>query len=166
MSPVTSPHSEQEAQLAELAAALAEIDSVPPHLLALAEATFTWRTIDAELALAELVFDSACDPAPAGPTRSGGPNRSGGSVRTLAFHGPDVTLEIEVSQAGIVGQVIPASGGHVTGMATDAGFDEAPIDETGCFVLRAPPPGPVRLRVDTGARVVGTSWVRLSRASR
>jgi hypothetical protein len=154
---VALPLSEEQDLLAELAAALHEAASVPPHLLAAAEATLTWRTVDAELALAELVFDSACDPAPAGPTRSGG------SVRTLAFHGTDIALEIEVSQAGIVGQVIPGNGGQVTGMDMHGVFDEAPIDDAGCFVLRAPPPGPIRLRVATGARIVGTSWVRLAR---
>jgi hypothetical protein len=155
---VTSPLPEQQAQLDELAAALGEAGSVPEQLLAAADAALTWLTVDAELALAELVFDSACDPAPAGPTRSGG------SVRTLAFHGADIAVEVEVSQAGIVGQVIPASGGHITGTAMHGAFDEAPIDEIGCFVLRAPPAGPIRLRVDTGAHSIGTSWVRLSRA--
>jgi hypothetical protein len=157
---VASPHPEQQAELAELAAALREATSVPPELLALADEALTWRTVDAELALAELVFDSACDPAPAGATRSGG------SVRTLAFHGRDIALEIEVSRAGIVGQVIPATGGHVTGLSMYGAFDRAPIDETGCFVLGVPPAEPVRLRVDTGARVVSTIWLRLARASR
>lgn len=159
MSPVASPHDEQQALLAELTAALREAASVPPPLLAAADETLTWRTVDAELALAELVFDSACDPAPAGPIRSGG------SVRTLAFHGTDIALEIEVSRGGIVGQVIPADQGHVTGLSMHGVFDRALIDETGCFTLGAPPHGPVRLRVDTGARRVSTSWVRLARAS-
>jgi hypothetical protein len=159
MSAVASPHPEQQALLAELAAAMRESASVPPQLLAAADATLTWRTVDADLVLAELVFDSACDPAPAGATRSGS------SVRTLAFHGRDIALEIEVSRAGIAGQVIPADGGQVTGLSMHGVFDRAPIDETGCFVLGAPPPGPIRLRVDTGARRVGTCWVRLARAS-
>jgi hypothetical protein len=158
---VASPHSDEQALLAELATALRESTSVPPPLLAAADAALTWRTVDAELALAELVFDSACDPAPAGATRSGG-----GGVRALAFRGSEIALEIEVSRAGIVGQVIPAGAGVVTGLSMHGVFDEAQIDETGCFVLGAPPHGPVRLRVDTGVRRVSTSWVRLTRPPR
>ena len=157
---MVSPLPEEQVLLAELAEALRESTSVPAQLLAAADATLTWRTVDAELEMADLVFDSACDPAPAGATRSGG------SVRTLAFHGRDISLEIEVSRAGIVGQVIPADGGQVTGVSMHGVFDRAPIDETGCFMLGAPPLGPIRLRVDTGARRVGTCWVRMARAPR
>ena len=55
MNPTT--HDPDDRLLAELAAALDAADPVPARVLDAAKESFTWRTIDAELA--ELVFDSA-----------------------------------------------------------------------------------------------------------
>ncbi|HKS98308.1 MAG TPA: hypothetical protein VJT31_02160 [Rugosimonospora sp.] len=150
-----SPHSDDEALLAELAEALREGASVPTHYVDAAQAALSWRTVDAELAIAELTFDSACDPEPAGATR-------GGSARTLAFRGGELSVEIEVTDAGIAGQVIPASGGQVEVQTAMGAADSAPIDEIGCFVLGAPPAGPVRLHARTGRHRIATSWVSLA----
>lgn len=54
--------------------------------------------------LAELVFDSACDPEPAGPIRAVG------SARLLAFRTDRLAIDIEVTESGLVGQVYTLDG--------------------------------------------------------
>jgi hypothetical protein len=152
---VTLPQWEDEgALLAELGAALAEARAVPPEFAAVGEATFAWRTVDAELMLAELLFDSAVD--------QGLPVRSGhGSTRSLAFGGAGVTIEIEVGPTGIVGQVSPPSDGQIVCQTVDGDCGAAQLDEVGLFVLPAPPSGPIRLRASTAGYRLATSWVRV-----
>jgi hypothetical protein len=139
--------------LTDLGAALGGAASAPPEFAEAARAALTWRTVDAELVLAELVFDSAADADLLARTRSRGP------ARTLAFQGSGVTVEIELTEAGIAGQVSPAHGGQVTGERADGVFGRAAIDEIGCFLLESPPPGPIRLRAQTGRFNLVTGWV-------
>ncbi|MEV0727442.1 MULTISPECIES: hypothetical protein [Polymorphospora] len=144
--------------LAELGAALRDPGPVPEEFLTAALAAFAWRTVDTDLAIAELTFDSACDPAPAGPVRSAGTARS---ARTLAFRTGPVSVELEVTGAGIVGQLTPASGGLITARTPDGRYDESPIDQVGFFSLGPPPAGPVQLWARTGGRTLATAWVSL-----
>ncbi|WP_435205014.1 hypothetical protein [Micromonospora sp. bgisy143] len=148
------PPADDAALTAELGAALREGASVPEELLTAARAAFAWRNVDAEVALAELTFDSACDAAPA-------LIRSAGSTRTLSFRSAVVTLEIEVTDAGIVGQLSPPRGGRVSAQTASGTYAEAPVDAVGFFSLDAPPPGPVRLRAHTDDYSVATTWVSL-----
>lgn len=150
------PPVDDDALLAELRVALRESREVPDDFLTAARAALTWRTIDAELAVAELVFDSACDPEPAGLTRSSG------SARTLTFRSGPVVVEIEVTGAGITGQLSPAAGGRVTARTTGGTYDQAEVDAVGFFTLGAPPPGPVRIHATTSEYEIATSWVSLS----
>ena len=94
-------------------------------------------------------------PEPAGPTRSAG------SARTLSFRSGSVVVEIEVSDAGIVGQLSPSGGGRVTARTASGTYDEAPVDAVGFFSLGVPPPGPVQLRARTVGYAVATAWVCL-----
>ncbi|MCZ7422274.1 MULTISPECIES: hypothetical protein [unclassified Micromonospora] len=140
---------------AELGAALWDGGGVPEEYVTAARAAFAWRTVGAELTLAELIFDSASETEPAGLTRSAG------SVRTLSFRGGPVVVEIEVTDAGIVGQLSPAGGGRVSARTTSGTYDEAPVNAVGLFSLGAPPPGPIQLRADAGGHTVVTDWVCL-----
>ncbi|TDC68278.1 hypothetical protein E1193_31270 [Micromonospora sp. KC606] len=149
------PPADDDALTAELGAALREARPVPAEFLTAARAAFAWRNVAAGLALAELMFDSACDAEPAGLTRSAG------SARTLSFRSGAVVLEVEVSEAGIVGQLSPPRGGRVSAQTATGTYDEAPVDEVGFFSLGAPPPGPVRLRAHTEGYAVATIWVSL-----
>lgn len=153
------PPWDDQTLLAELLEALREADSTSPEQVAAARAAWTWRTVDDELALAELAFDSACDLASAGPVRSGG------LVRTLAFRGPQLAVEIEVTAAGITGQVVPASEGQIVGLSRAGPFGTAAIDKIGCFLLDPAPAGPVRLRVHAGGHATVTSWFTLAPAA-
>ncbi|MGC5028755.1 hypothetical protein [Micromonospora sp. DT229] len=149
------PPADDDRLTAELGAALRDTGGVPEEHLVAARAAFAWRTVDAELTLAELTFDSACQAEPAGLTRSTG------SVRTLSFRGGPVLLEIEVSPAGIVGQLCPADGGRISARTATGTYDETAVDPVGLFSLGVPPPGPVRLRAEAGGFTVITDWVCL-----
>ncbi|GAB3806111.1 hypothetical protein [Micromonospora zhanjiangensis] len=149
------PPTDDSALTAELGAALWGAGPVPEEFLTAALAAFTWRTVDAELVLAELTFDSACDAEPAGLTRSAG------ATRTLSFRAGPVVLEIEVSEAGIVGQLFPPGGGRVDARTAAGSYDQAPVDEVGFFSLGTPPPGPVQIRARAGGYAVATPWVSL-----
>jgi hypothetical protein len=111
-------------------------------------------------ALAELVFDSACDPAPAGATRTSG------APRLLSFHAEGVGVDVELGDAELLGQVYPGSGGpapagSVAVESAGAVSASVALDEVGGFALPLPPPGPVRLRVHLTGRTVVTSWLVL-----
>ncbi|MGC4807905.1 hypothetical protein [Micromonospora sp. DT233] len=149
------PPVDDDALTIELGAALWDTGPVPEEFLTAARAAFAWRTVDAELAIAELIFDSACDAEPAGPTRSGG------STRTLSFRAGPVVLEVEVSEAGIVGQLCPPRGGRVTARTATGAYDESPVDEVGFFSLAAAPSGPVRLSARADGYAIATDWVSL-----
>jgi hypothetical protein len=142
--------------LGELRGALDEARQVPADHLSAARAAFAWRTIDDELAVAELVFDSACDPAPAGQLRSTA------SARLLTFRHGEVVLEIEVTEEGIAGQLSPPAAGRVTAGTATGDYDRTEIDPVGYFTLAPAPRGPVRLRATTAGFTVTTSWVCLS----
>jgi hypothetical protein len=144
---------DDEALLAELRTALAEPATVPAEFTAAARGALAWRTVDTDLL--ELAFDSALDAELA--VRS----PAATSTRLLTFDGVGVRVEAEVSGAGIVGQLTPADGGRVSCQTATGTFDEASIDELGCFVLRSPGNGPVRLRLSSAGRSVATTWVRL-----
>ncbi|RIV41604.1 hypothetical protein [Micromonospora radicis] len=149
------PPADDAALGAELRAALWDAGAVPEQHLRAARAAFAWRTVDAELTIAELVFDSACAAGAAGATRSGG------STRTLSFRAGPVVLEIEVSDAGIVGQLSPAGGGRISARTANGVLDDAPIDAVGLFSLTVPPPGPVQLHARAAGYAVATDWVCL-----
>lgn len=150
------PPAADDALLAELGAALRDSGPVPEEFLTAALAAFSWRTIDAELTVAELTFDSACDREPAGLVRS-----TGSAARTLTFRAGSVVIEIEVTSTGIVGQLSPARGGRVTARTSAGRYEEVPVDAVGFFSMGAPPAGPVQLCARTADYAVATAWVSL-----
>jgi len=78
----------------------------------------------------------------------------------VSFQVDDVTVDIEVASDGITGQVTPAEPCRVSGEGTAGTFDETTGDAAGLFVLGAPSPGPIRLRVAYADRTVTTEWIR------
>lgn len=101
---------EAEARLlSALKAAVEQHDPVPPAVEQAARESFTWRTIDAELA--ELAYDSLLDDA-----RLAGV-RSADAPRTLTFEGPGFSVELEVTVAGdrrrLLGQLVPPAGADI-----------------------------------------------------
>ncbi len=78
------------------------LDPVPERLLATALNSYTWRTVDSELA--ELVFDSVAED-------HGVLVRGTDNLRMLSFEARDLTVDVQVSGSGparrIIGQLAP-----------------------------------------------------------
>jgi hypothetical protein len=114
--------------------------------------------------LAELVFDSACDPQPTGQSRAAGP------ARLLAFRTHHHAIDIEVTESGLVGQVYPIDAvhpavdeilGQIAGETPYGIFGDTALTEMGGFELPLPAPGPMRLRAEVAGSVSVTSWLVL-----
>lgn len=138
--------------LDELRAAVRQAGPPTPSMAAAAEAAFSWRAVDAELAA--LTHDSLRDEVaavrgPAAPTR------------TLVFTGSELAVELEQTPTTLIGQLIPPTAGEVTLLAPDREIASAGADELGCFDVEHPRSGLVRLRCRTSAGVLLTDWFRL-----
>ena len=155
--PIDERDAADEQLMADLARVVAERDPVPAHLLEMARESFTWRTIDAELA--ELVADSL-RPEDAALVRT-----SAASVRLIVFASRDERVEIEVvsenGQRQLVGELSPAGPGTLT-VEHDSGPLTAEIDDEGRFLVSHVPSGLVRLRCErAGKKPLVTSWVQI-----
>jgi hypothetical protein len=124
-----------------------------------ARAAFAWRTVDADLELAQLVHDSYVDDV--GRTR--GPEQD--RPRTLSFQGTAQGVDIELGDSMIDGQLVPPRVAEVTLMTVDGAFATTTTDEVGCFVLPRPPRGPVRLECSADGSRMATQWVFLRPAT-
>jgi hypothetical protein len=147
---VNSPWTDDEL-LQVLAAALHE----PPadeSVLRAAEAAFSWRTVDAELV--ELELDSAAATAASALVRGGS-----GGTRMLTFRGEQLSVDIAIDEAGIVGQLTPPEPGQVT-LVTANGVDvTTQADAVGCFAFPPAASGPMRLDCRLGDDHFVTQWV-------
>lgn len=151
------PWADDPALVTELREALATREELPPAFAAAARAAFAWRTIDEDLLLAELSFDSAL-PEGALATRSGANLAS----RMLVFDGGGYRIDAELDGAGgVLGQITPAGAGTVRCETPDATFAEGAIDEVGCFTLRAPGTGVLRLHATVDGHRIATAWLNL-----
>ena len=133
---MTEQNSADDRLLEELKNALSQADPVPEDVLEAAKTSFTWRTIDAELAALE--FDSAIQEV-AGV-------RGDTSTRHLLFKSPDAELEIEFrpSDRTMTGQLAPAQHATVELMSADGALT-VETDESGSFEFTDVPTGPVKL---------------------
>jgi hypothetical protein len=148
-----------EQLLDELRRAASQFDPPPPAVVEAARSSFTWRTIDAELAA--LVFDSMVD-------RPGGAMRGGEGPRLMTFSSPGLDVEVEVANRGsrrqLVGQLLPPQAAEIDVRHT-AGTTTIQADQLGRFHADAIGSGPVSLRcrlaVAPPAPPVVTEWVPL-----
>jgi len=125
------------------------------EVLAAAQAVQAWRSADVDRALAALLYDSELDRTAAvrGPL-SGGP-------RNLVFALGELRVEIELSDAGIEGQLIPPEPGQVR-LFNQAGLvAETTADEVGCFTFPTRRPGPIRIECQVAGRQVATEWITI-----
>jgi hypothetical protein len=150
---VTSQIWDEDDLLEQLRTAVRQAGTPTPAMIAAGESAFSWRMIDAELiALTRdwLVHESVL-------VRSGdvGP-------RCLVFEGGQLSLEIEETEDGLVGQLLPPTSGVVALLTPNAEERaHAAIDELGCFCFESSAVGPVRLRCRTASRELLTDWFRL-----
>src|SRR5262245_11123559 len=156
--PDHSLEAEDDALLEELRALAAADDPVPGEIIAAARGSYTWRTIDAELA--GLVYDSVLD------AESVATVRSEDTVRLLSFEAADLAIELEVTVAGrsrsILGQLVPAGPGVVE-LRHGGGRIELEADALGRFAAEGVEAGPVSLRCrrDRAGAAVETEWVAI-----
>ena len=150
---------EVEERLREI---IERVDPVPERLLAAALDSYTWRTVNSELA--DLVLDSAAE-------EHGALVRGREDVRLLSFQAGDLTIDIQVSSSGqgrrIVGQLAPPRHGTVQirqrSSVTDLDTDElgrfrGPLrDGPFSLLCSAPPEG----AGTEGARPVVTDWIAI-----
>jgi hypothetical protein len=144
-----------------LGKALAAPEEIPPEWREAAKAAYTWRTVDEELLA--LVHDSAADGVAA--------VRGDAEARTLAFSGGGLTLEVELADRRIQGQLdaepdaLGVVGMDATGEVTfehvDGRTRSATTDETGFFTLAGEDHGLVRFAVRAAGTRLVTEWIVL-----
>jgi hypothetical protein len=141
--------------LAALGEALAAREAVPAWFVEAGKSAYAWHNIDAELA--QLTFDSLRDAEVTASTRS-----ESASIRALTFQSARFTIEVEITDDTLLGQLIPPQGGTAE-MQTQAGhIGTTSIDDAGCFVIEPKPDSPFRLRVRTEDQAdVVTGWLTI-----
>ncbi|MDJ0496795.1 MAG: hypothetical protein QNJ89_03130 [Acidimicrobiia bacterium] len=159
-------HYSDEQLLNRLAEALDSADPMPPEVAEAAKATFTWRTIDAELAA--LVFDSASDELVGvrGAETGRDAETAGGtdSARQMTFRTPGVEIELVVvseTSRRLVGQLVPPQAAEIELHHEDF-TATAQSDSLGRFLFHDVPTGSVRLTCrlpDEDGAVIQTEWI-------
>ena len=146
-----------EELLARLTGVVRRIDAVPEEVLQAARGSYTWRTIDSELA--EIAYDSLLDEDALARVRSGA------QPRQITFEASDLTIELEVAVVAdrrrIVGQLIPTQPAAVD-IRHPSGRLSVEADELGRFVAEGTIVGPVSLSctLEGGERkTVNTDWI-------
>jgi hypothetical protein len=144
-----------EQLLAALREAARRRQAVPEEFVAAGKSAFAWRDIDAQIA--QLTYDSIRDDQLAATVRS-----ETASIRALVFTSAHLSIEVEVTEDCLVGQIVPPQEGTVEAQARAGGARVSPVDGTGCFVVEPLPAGAFRLRcrMADGLDVV-TGWVTL-----
>lgn len=141
----------EEDLLATLREALEEAAAVPAAVVQAGYAAYTWRTIDSELAA--LSYDSALEPAASSGARS-----QEAGVRSMTFASASLTIELEFTAHGVLGQLVPTGAPGVLLRLQDGTSRMLPVDEVGCFTIEPAPAAPFRLRVG-GDVPVSTDWI-------
>ncbi|WP_367319354.1 hypothetical protein [Streptomyces sp. HUAS ZL42] len=134
----------------ELRQAAAILDPVPAELRRIAVEAYALHDLDARIA--ELTFDSLVDAIPV---------RGATDVpRMLTFHTGQLTVDVEVTAEGLMGQVLPPQTAGIEVLSGPQTGVTLTADSMGRFTSDAPPTGPFALRLRTGDEVVVTEWLR------
>ncbi|MFB7508517.1 hypothetical protein [Streptomyces broussonetiae] len=134
----------------ELRQAAAVLDPVPDALRQLALEAFALHDLDAEIA--ELAFDSLVDALPVRGVTD--------PPRMLTFRAGEVTVDVEVTEDGLIGQVLPPASARIEVLGGPQTARPVTVDPLGRFASDTPPAGPFALRLRTGAEVIVTEWLR------
>lgn len=155
--------------LAELGDALRAEREVPGALVEAGKAIFTWRSVDAELAeltRAHLTYDSLVDDAALQGDDAGllvgVRSEQSAALRALTFAADELSIELEVTDGAVLGQLVPPQAATVEVLTPDSARIEVPVDDVGWFTVRPVPTSRFRLtcRLTSGASVV-TDWISL-----
>ena len=128
-----------------------------------AREAFSWRMTDADIELFTLVADYGLEAGRvrSSPAGAGAQVSDGGGHRrpqALVFQGERMSVQIEIDESGIVGQLIPPQPGQVTLVTADGPQATTQADEVGCFSLPMPGSGPLRLDCQLGDYHFLTEW--------
>lgn len=116
-------------------------------------AVFAWHSSALDRALAALLYDSHSD----GLSGVRGPVSE--APRNLVFALGELRVEVEVSDAGIEGQLIPPEPGTVRLLDATGPVAETTADEVGCFSFPAGRRGPIRIECSVDGRRIATEWI-------
>ncbi|MET8246547.1 hypothetical protein ABZV31_20285 [Streptomyces sp. NPDC005202] len=134
----------------ELRQAAGILDPVPDELRQLAVEAYTLHDLDARIA--ELTFDSLVDAIPV--------RGSTDVPRMLTFQAGELTVDVEVTGEGLMGQVLPPQPARIEVLSGPQPGAPLTADDMGRFTGDAPPTGPFALRLRAGGEVVVTEWLR------
>ncbi|MET7571462.1 hypothetical protein ABZT04_23590 [Streptomyces sp. NPDC005492] len=136
----------------ELRQAAAILDPVPVELRQLALDAYALYDLDARLA--ELTFDSLVDAIPVRGVMD--------MPRMLTFTAGDLTVDVEVTSEGLIGQVMPPQPAGIEVLTGPQALRPTALmaDGLGRFTSDVPPTGPFALRLRAGGEVVVTEWLR------
>ncbi|MEV0720808.1 hypothetical protein [Asanoa sp. NPDC050611] len=137
-----------EELLAALAEARRSAAGVPDRIREIGRSAFAWRTVDAELAALSTEAPAGARAEPA-------------AVRALTFAARAVTIEVEVTDEALHGQVVPPRPGEIELHDRTGVVAVAQVDEVGWFVLSPVPRGMFRLHLRAGGTLVVTEWVTI-----
>jgi hypothetical protein len=129
---------DDEELLAALDDAMRARQAVPEWFVETGKNAYAWHNIDAELA--QLTYDSNHDRNRAAVMRA-----EAASIRALTFTSAHLSIELEVTEDRLLGQVITPQAGTLE-THTAAGVTTLAVDEIGGFVLDPKPASPFRLR--------------------
>jgi hypothetical protein len=139
--------------LAALGEAVRARQAVPDAFVEMGQRAYAWHRVDAELA--ELTYDSEAD-------RTVAVRSETASIRALRFTSAHLSMELEISEDCLLGQVIPPRPGTLEVQTGAGASTETAVDEIGCFEVDPLPASPFRLRFRAadGTDVL-TGWVTL-----
>lgn len=145
--------SDDDELMAGLKDALRAGEDVPDQARAAARVAFAWRTVDQELLT--LSHDSAVlDDA---LVRGG----SATDARILTFAGHGLSLELELDDGRLIGQVVPGRACRVTLHLAEGPPRSVDADEGGFFSFTDVAPGPARFQVGVDREARTTEWIVL-----
>jgi hypothetical protein len=123
-------------------------------LAQLAKGLYSWRSVETDLLLASLDFDSSLEPVQ-------GWRSEADEARVLVFTAPPLSVELEVMDGHAAGQIVPPGPAEIWVESADMATFRVEADSAGFFILPNTPRGLVRLRCDTPAGRLVTGWMRL-----
>jgi hypothetical protein len=129
--------------------------AVPPQFVQAGKNAYAWHDIDAELA--QLTYDSSRD-----QDRAVGIRSETASIRALTFTSAHLSIELEVTEDSLIGQILPPREGMIGAQPQAGPTTATPVDQIGCFAIGPIPASPFRLhcRTDDGTDVI-TGWITL-----
>lgn len=139
--------------LAGLGNAVRARQAVPDAFVEVGKGAYAWHHIDAELA--QLTYDSKTHQTAAVRSETA-------PIRALGFTSAHLSMELEVTEDCLLGQVIPPRAGTLEAQTGAGASTETTVDEIGCFAVDPIPASPFRLRFRAadGTDVL-TGWVTL-----